>query len=484
MLPCFGCGYHECFLGEARCLADITPAAVADAVGEALADAPFRTVVAEAPLDAAMLTRAAERFVARANLPRVADNGHSEVAALLDALEDLRGRNAAILEDLRTNAFAWLLALETRPQAPFGFLHPQQADLVSVVIPAYDAARFLERAVASVWNQERAGFDVEILLVDDGSADGTLALAHDLAGRSPVPMSVLSHPGGANRGVSAARNLGLRHARGGFIALLDADDAYLPPRLRRGVDHLRRHPAAMCVASYGANRDAAGRLAVGWAGSTVAGRYADTGQPTDFRPPYTFEQLLRGDPVVNSTLLIRRAALDAVGGYPEVMAHQAEDWFLLAKLSLLAPIELIPEMLIDYLVHPDSYTTRYFTEGLAYGVRLEFLCHLVHWMIQQPAHRERGIAAFRKSFPALVAGRSHAYRLIEELQLKHGEAPLDVNAFEQHLAGVYGELETLRHQRAELEAVARLLRPFPSAKRLLRATLHATTNAFKRRPAP
>jgi succinoglycan biosynthesis protein ExoO len=98
--------------------------------------------------------------------------------------------------------------------------------LVSVVIPAFNATTFLARAVASARQQTLA--DIEILIVDDASSDGTLALARRLAAADPRVKVIAS---ASNRGPAAARNLGIEAAKANWIALLDADDAFEPGRL-------------------------------------------------------------------------------------------------------------------------------------------------------------------------------------------------------------------------------------------------------------
>ena len=99
---------------------------------------------------------------------------------------------------------------------------------VSVVIPAFNAEATLARTVASARNQSLA--DIEILIVDDASSDGTLALARRLAGEDRRVKVIAAT---CNRGPAAARNLGLDAATGTWIALLDADDAFEPGRLAR-----------------------------------------------------------------------------------------------------------------------------------------------------------------------------------------------------------------------------------------------------------
>lgn len=100
------------------------------------------------------------------------------------------------------------------------------APMVSVILPVYRAEGTLERAVRSVLRQTVP--DLEVLVLDDGSTDGTRAVAEALAGQDP---RVRVLPSEQNLGVGATRNRGLDAARGTWVALLDADDAWLPTRL-------------------------------------------------------------------------------------------------------------------------------------------------------------------------------------------------------------------------------------------------------------
>jgi glycosyltransferase involved in cell wall biosynthesis len=112
--------------------------------------------------------------------------------------------------------------------------------LVSVVTAFYNEEKFLEETICSVVNQDYPHW--ELLLVDDGSPDGSTAIAMKYAAEYPGKIRYLHHENRANRGVCNSRNLGIANARGEFIAYLDADDVWLPEKLRRQLEIFQRYP--------------------------------------------------------------------------------------------------------------------------------------------------------------------------------------------------------------------------------------------------
>ena len=100
---------------------------------------------------------------------------------------------------------------------------------VSVIIVFLDDERFLSEAIESV--RAQTFDDWELILVDDGSSDGSQQIARSWIDRELGRSRYLTHPERENRGISAARNLGLKESRGGLIALLDSDDVWLPHTL-------------------------------------------------------------------------------------------------------------------------------------------------------------------------------------------------------------------------------------------------------------
>jgi glycosyltransferase involved in cell wall biosynthesis len=103
-----------------------------------------------------------------------------------------------------------------------------------------DGEAFLAEAIESVIAQSFK--DWELLLVDDGSGRAAATIAKAYAARYPGKIRYLEHPGHINRGMSATRNLGIKHARGEFIAFIDADDFWLPSKLADQVALLDAHP--------------------------------------------------------------------------------------------------------------------------------------------------------------------------------------------------------------------------------------------------
>jgi glycosyltransferase involved in cell wall biosynthesis len=122
---------------------------------------------------------------------------------------------------------------------------------VSIIVPCYNGARHLAQALDSALAQTYS--DVEVVLVDDGSSDGSLDIARTYGGRIRVVAQ-------ANRGLSAARNAGIAHSTGEFLLLLDADDVLLPECAEKRVGILREHPDVGLVAGYFREIDGKGSL--------------------------------------------------------------------------------------------------------------------------------------------------------------------------------------------------------------------------------
>jgi glycosyltransferase involved in cell wall biosynthesis len=221
--------------------------------------------------------------------------------------------------------------------------------LVSVVIPFLNADRFLGEAIESVLAQSYA--HCEIVLVDDGSSDAGSQIAKGYAARVPERIRYLDHPRHENRGVNAARNLGIRHARGELVAMLDADDVWARCKLEEQIEIFRAAPEVAFV--YGTRE-----LWTSWSGEAPDVRI-EHGIAGDrvYRPPQLFVALYgerRAAAPGGSDCIFRREVALRVGGYPEELRRVFEDQAFLVKLALEEPGFVSSRCWTRYRQHPDS----------------------------------------------------------------------------------------------------------------------------------
>ena len=228
-----------------------------------------------------------------------------------------------------------------------------ETPLVSVVLIFLNAAIFIDEAIRSVLGQTYGNW--ELLLVDDGSSDRSTDIAKAYAREDPGRVRYLEHDGHQNRRMSPSRNLGIRHARGKYIALLDADDVWLPNKLERQVALLESNPEAGML--YGATlywRSWDSDRATGADDYTPA-----LGVPagTLFSPPTLLTLQLAGTACspCPSDVLLRHEIVKAVGGFNETVPDMFEDQAFFAKMKLRAPVYVSDECWDKYRLHPDSY---------------------------------------------------------------------------------------------------------------------------------
>jgi glycosyltransferase involved in cell wall biosynthesis len=208
--------------------------------------------------------------------------------------------------------------------------------LVSVVIPAFNSERFLGEALASVFAQTYA--PVETIVVDDGSSDGTAALARAQPGVNLIEQE--------NSGPSAARNRGFAVSRGEFVAFHDSDDLMTPDKLTVQVGHMLDNPDVGCVLAEQELIVEEGAELPFWA----EGSKVETVMPS--RPPE-----LEDEPLVHPmSMVVRRKTFERVGDFDESMrAAEDFDWMLRA-VEEGVEIARLSEVLMRRRVHPDSLT--------------------------------------------------------------------------------------------------------------------------------
>jgi glycosyltransferase involved in cell wall biosynthesis len=229
--------------------------------------------------------------------------------------------------------------------------HSSHGPVVSILMPFLDAGPFIREAIESVCAQSYQSW--ELLLIDDGSSDGSASIAQEYASSDPERIRCLRYPVHENRGKSAALNFGLRHARGRYIAMLDADDVWLPEKLQAHVPLLDQHPEAGML--YGNT--------VFWRSwDRKSDAAADTvpplGVPVDtvVRPPELLVRCVNGTAVAPCTcsVLMRRDIVEAVGGFEEAFRKVFTDQAFYAKMFLAAPVYVAAGIWEKYRIHDRS----------------------------------------------------------------------------------------------------------------------------------
>ncbi len=252
------------------------------------------------------------------------------------------------------------------------------APLVSVIIPAYHAAAFLEDTVGSVLAQTFRDF--ELLIVDDGSTDQTVAIAERFAAAEPGRVRLLRHPGGINRGVSATRNLGIRESRGTWVAFLDADDLWHPEKLARQVSFMQTQPD--CALSY----TSAVILREGKGERFLPGvEELGTVLPPEPRV-VLFHIILVMVNYIFSTVMVKREALLEIGGFVENLPFQSEDRIMVAMVASRHRIARCPEVLCCYRAHGGSYTAQVVARRLPPAIFYDMQVYIMRWLLRENLH--------------------------------------------------------------------------------------------------
>lgn len=272
---------------------------------------------------------------------------------------------------------------------------------VSIVCIFFNAGRFLEEALESVLRQDFE--DYELMLVDDGSSDSSSRIARDLAARFPGKIRYLEHDGHQNRGMSASRNVGIARSTGEFLAFIDADDRWRPAKLKEQVAMLDAHPdAAMVCGTVNYWRS--------WEGGKD--RLTATGHVLDQAswPPETALKLYplgMADAPCPSDVLVRRSAVERVGGFEEAFRGLYEDSAFFTKVFLAFPVWFSSCTWTDYRLHSESCLAA-LSRQKSNAFRREFLDWLSAYVDEHqggdpPLTRAIGLARWELDHP--VAGR-------------------------------------------------------------------------------
>ena len=229
----------------------------------------------------------------------------------------------------------------------------KEKSLVSVIIPAYNAAPYISEAIESVIAQTYPA--VEIIVVDDGSTDATKDTVHAYWKEGKIIYIYQE-----NKGLSAARNAGIRAAQGEYIALLDSDDIFLPSKIERQVAYLESHSACdICYCDiyhfYDHEPDRLLKL-----------------QYSYYSGKDVFPHLLWKNFINPLSVVFRRSVFEQCGYFNEAM-RRSEDWeYWVRAAHYGAQFHFLPEILAKYRMRKGSLTndwhSKYLEKKLVVGI--------------------------------------------------------------------------------------------------------------------
>ncbi len=208
--------------------------------------------------------------------------------------------------------------------------------LVSVIIPTFNRAWSIKRAVDSVLNQTFRDF--ELIVVDDGSNDNTLEILKKYDDKIQIISQI-------NLGVSAARNSGIKHSRGEYVAFLDSDDEWLPKKLEAQIGYLNENPSVNIC-----------QTVERW---IRYGKFVNIPNVHKKVGGNIFEQSLKKCMITCSSVIMRKSLLDEVGLFNETMPA-CEDYDLWLRITYKYEVGLLEkEYLVRYGGHKDQLSTKY-----------------------------------------------------------------------------------------------------------------------------
>ena len=227
---------------------------------------------------------------------------------------------------------------------------------ISVIMPCYNAASYVEEAITCVLEQSYR--NIELIVVDDGSTDGSDAIIEQLAATHPDRITVLHQ---TNSGPYAARNFGLAHAHGNYVAFLDADDTW--------------HPDALAKLHGAMTETLADVAYCGWQNVGEAAANTQPHIPPNYAAADAAALFLKSCPWPINGVLIRRQLLDSLRGFSERYPTAMDYDLWLRMLAVQPVVVLVPEVLAFYRRYPrgDAHIPRWRQVFDAVAVREEFV---------------------------------------------------------------------------------------------------------------
>lgn len=209
---------------------------------------------------------------------------------------------------------------------------PERA-AISVVIPVFNGERFIAAAIESVLSQTTSIF--EVIVVDDGSTDGTRAVVTGRGDRVRYERQV-------NAGPAAARNLGIEHARGEFVAFLDADDLWIPEKTALQMARFAERPELVGCAGHVQNFSSSSAGEVERAGPQLNGLRSSVPESSGLPSKVV---------TLGSTLIVRRSLFDAVGMLNPAYRHRDLQDLVVRADDRGLTTAILPDVLAQRRIH-------------------------------------------------------------------------------------------------------------------------------------
>jgi glycosyltransferase involved in cell wall biosynthesis len=235
---------------------------------------------------------------------------------------------------------------------------------VSVIIPAYNAEPYIAITLNSVLAQTYT--DLEVIVVDDGSTDRTANIVAEIADRDGRVSLLIQQ----NAGVAAARNAGIKAARGQWLAFLDADDIWHPQKLEQQLQCFQQSDSSVgLVYCWSALIQETGDLAGGYIAFSFQGNVTSA---------LTYLNFIGNA----SAPLIRRSVIEDVGGfnctYKALQAQGCEDWDFYLKIAERYSFAVVPEFLVGYRQQPAAMSRNVVSMQKSYRIMMEW------WQVHHP----------------------------------------------------------------------------------------------------
>ncbi|SER56821.1 alpha-1,6-rhamnosyltransferase [Pseudomonas sp. NFACC02] len=263
--------------------------------------------------------------------------------------------------------------------------------LVSIIAPCYNAEKYLDVALASIFAQDYP--NVEVIIVDDGSTDNSVPLLRALQGK--YDFQLYSQ---VNQGVSAALNHGLQYARGEYVCTPDLDDIMLPSSVRLRAEYLNQHPEVGCVGALIIYMDSEGN-------DTKSQKLASIQK-------LSFDEILGDAIVVGAPVsLYRMDALRTVDFYdPDI---KVQDFQMTLKIASKGyEVHVLPVTVTRYRRHPNNLSRRY-------KVLFDADMRTIAPYRSHPAYNRGLTAIINKALKyAVVSDKKYAWTLLRSIPLR------------------------------------------------------------------